>query len=71
MAKDSFSKGEIVYLSIEKRSGEYFRTHTGRYEIMRTGRLFYLYCDGSGHDLICTKEELICAIHKYNNCIPK
>lgn len=50
----TFKKGQIFKLNFKEDGRDY----CGDYEIIRTGRRFYLFCNDNGHDWYPTKAEL-------------
>lgn len=58
----TFKKGQIFKLKYDILEGSgvraKLRTITGEYEIIRTGRRFYLFDNNSGIDLYMNKTEL-------------
>lgn len=64
--KDKFHKGEKVWIRIKKFDRDRgYNIYSGQYEIIRTGRIFYLFGDHNGHDLNINKDDLIAAIEAY------
>lgn len=57
-----FTKGQFVNVKFDKTEGKghrsVTRTITGKYEIIRTGKKLYLFCNDTGHDWHPTKKEL-------------
>ena len=69
--KKLFSKGKLVKVKYTLMEGRGFRTTSrgiiGEYEIIRTGRRFYLFDNTNGIDWNPTKKELQEAIENYKN----
>lgn len=57
-----FTKGDFFKVKFDKTEGaghrSVTRTITGKYEVIRTGKKLYLFCNATGHDWHPTKQEL-------------
>jgi hypothetical protein len=54
----TFSKGQIVKVHYKKYIDGVHREYTGNYEVIRTGRKYYLFCNENGQDWYPSKKEL-------------
>jgi hypothetical protein len=61
----TFKKGQIVKVKFSETSEGYERKFRGEFEVIRTGRRFYLFSNDYGKDWHPSKAELEKAITDY------